>query len=243
VNDLSHARGRRLRAFSISDVHVTELGRSPDPKSEYAFCLVGGEYRKPPSDMQPVVSWPEPRNRRYVILYEHPAFEPYDEKNPAPPLPLFEDRTDLKRVAPPLVPAPAPAEPYLGTARPAYAGPAAEPKVEPDRAQFEEALRRARSAQWLSIPPPAIDMLLWCPTCHAQHIDKPEPHANWTNPPHRSHKCHACGTIWRPADVPTNGVAAIATRGEADTFRPLTAEEAAVAEALFHRPTLEDADE
>lgn len=40
----------------------------------------------------------------------------------------------------------------------------------------------------------------------------------WLNPPHRSHLCHRCGTIWRPADVPTNGVRAIGTKGEKDTW-------------------------
>ena len=40
----------------------------------------------------------------------------------------------------------------------------------------------------------------------------------WTNPPHRSHLCHACGCIWRPCDTPTNGVAAIQTRGKDDTW-------------------------
>ena len=74
-----------------------------------------------------------------------------------------------------------------------------------------------------------IDMVLHCPKCGMQHIDKPESpkHTNainslaglparglWTNPPHRSHLCHGCGHIWRPADVPTNGVAAIKTKGK-----------------------------
>ena len=72
-----------------------------------------------------------------------------------------------------------------------------------------------------------IDMLLFCPKCGVQHIDAPERVSDgrpvlyadaWTNPPHRSHLCHSCGTIWRPADVPTNGVAAIQTRGKADTW-------------------------
>lgn len=75
--------------------------------------------------------------------------------------------------------------------------------------------------------PEPIDMLLFCPKCGVQHVDAPEKaseghpvlYANaWTNSPHRSHLCHACGTIWRPADVPTNGVAAIQTRGKADTW-------------------------
>ncbi|MBR7972907.1 hypothetical protein KDX01_07225 [Burkholderia vietnamiensis] len=73
-----------------------------------------------------------------------------------------------------------------------------------------------------------IDMLLFCPKCGKQHVDEPEvvfgdaddsdSEVTWENPPHRSHLCHACGTIWRPADVPTNGVAAIQTRGKADTW-------------------------
>ncbi|WP_063892439.1 hypothetical protein [Burkholderia anthina] len=76
--------------------------------------------------------------------------------------------------------------------------------------------------------PEPIDMLLYCPKCGVQHIDHAEPAVEhehgavefeaWDNPPHRSHLCHACGTIWRPADVPTNGVAAIRTRGKADTW-------------------------
>ncbi|WP_322083962.1 DUF551 domain-containing protein [Burkholderia sp. BCC1972] len=73
-----------------------------------------------------------------------------------------------------------------------------------------------------------LDMQLFCPKCGVQHIDHAEPAVEhehgavefdaWDNPPHRSHLCHTCGTIWRPADVPTNGVAAIETRGKADTW-------------------------
>lgn len=75
-----------------------------------------------------------------------------------------------------------------------------------------------------------IDMLLHCPNCGMQHIDEPwkpgQPLTNeqitggeavWTNPPHRSHLCHGCGHIWRPADVPTNGVAEIKTKGKDDS--------------------------
>ena len=50
------------------------------------------------------------------------------------------------------------------------------------------------------------------------HHAPPEDQEAWTNPPHKSHKCHACGTIWRPADVATNGVQSILTRGKADTW-------------------------
>jgi hypothetical protein len=75
-----------------------------------------------------------------------------------------------------------------------------------------------------SIPEPEaapIPMVLFCPECGQQHIDKPEPEDGWENPPHKSHKCvgpNGCGCIWRPADVPTDGVAAIETHGTADTW-------------------------
>lgn len=64
----------------------------------------------------------------------------------------------------------------------------------------------------------AIPMVLHCPVCRTQHIDEPAP--GWTNPPHRSHKCGSCGCIWRPCDLPTVGVATVATKGQADTYDP-----------------------
>ena len=82
--------------------------------------------------------------------------------------------------------------------------------------------------------PSPIPMILHCPACGAQHIDAPEP-INWrdasrdaagtvgarrTNP-HCSHLCADCGRIWRPADVPTEGVAAIQSRGKADSPAPI----------------------
>jgi hypothetical protein len=82
--------------------------------------------------------------------------------------------------------------------------------------------------------PTPIDMVLFCPKCGVQHIDAPdhsilgfetaEGHelpSDWTNPPHRSHLCSECGHVWRPADVPTNGVAEITTKGKVDS--PLVA--------------------
>lgn len=46
----------------------------------------------------------------------------------------------------------------------------------------------------------------------------------WDNPPHKSHTCRldygGCGKIFRIADFPTNGVAAIKTRGKDDTWFP-----------------------
>lgn len=69
-----------------------------------------------------------------------------------------------------------------------------------------------------------IDMVLHCPKCHEQHIDAPMTSGHhelcgkpWANPPHRSHLCHYCGHVWRPADVPTNGIAAVKTRGKNDS--------------------------
>lgn len=79
--------------------------------------------------------------------------------------------------------------------------------------------------------PEPIDMVLHCPVCGMQHIDAPEQQdpnerdfgmttkesGAWTNPPHRSHLCHGCEHVWRPADVPTNGVQAVKTKGKADS--------------------------
>lgn len=75
-----------------------------------------------------------------------------------------------------------------------------------------------------------IDMVLFCPKCGAQHIDAPDSIEEstrkvftndaslpWANPPHRSHLCHGCGHIWRPADVPTNGVKFTKTQGKNDS--------------------------
>jgi hypothetical protein len=78
-----------------------------------------------------------------------------------------------------------------------------------------------------------IDMVLHCPACGLQHVDAPEHRKigvgvearcreTWVNPPHRSHLCHGCGHIWRPADVPTNGVAKIKTAGRADSLLATT---------------------
>ena len=67
-----------------------------------------------------------------------------------------------------------------------------------------------------------LPMVLHCPACGTQHIDKPEPDKGWANPPHKSHLCRACGVIWRPADVPTVGVEAASTRGKVDTWPKAT---------------------
>ncbi len=98
-----------------------------------------------------------------------------------------------------------------------------------------ESVRRTALALRADAEP--INMVLYCPEpyCGVQHVDAPEdcedegcPHYGsahshpdtWVNPPHKSHLCHRCGTIWRPADVPTNGVKAIKTAGKSDRLRP-----------------------
>lgn len=103
---------------------------------------------------------------------------------------------------------------------------------EPDGDPHGECAAEIRRLQATLARP--VDLVLFCPDCGLQHIDKPEGNflpghtaeendaalaamGCWTNPPHRSHLCHNCGHIWRPADVFTNGVAAVKTKGKADS--------------------------
>lgn len=94
----------------------------------------------------------------------------------------------------------------------------------------EPELKAGMAREALAQPEQPIDMVLFCPKCGVQHIDGPEetmqryhaadfgkPLVIWDNPPHRSHLCQGCGHIWRPADVATNGVLAIKTKGNADS--------------------------
>ena len=95
--------------------------------------------------------------------------------------------------------------------------------------QDKEAIEQAKQLAASPATPAPINMVLHCPKCGLQHIDAPDHphyggmtdatgfHPRWDNPPHRSHLCKGCGNIWRPADVPTNGVAAVATKGKADS--------------------------
>lgn len=69
--------------------------------------------------------------------------------------------------------------------------------------------RRSAIDQALAEP---IDMLLYCPQCGLQHIDAPDERTpDWKNPPHKSHLCHGCKTVWRQCDRPTNGVKQLAS--------------------------------
>jgi DNA-directed RNA polymerase subunit M/transcription elongation factor TFIIS len=85
-----------------------------------------------------------------------------------------------------------------------------------------ENVARALQSNAAQIEAP-VPMLLFCPVCHAQHIDEPDERTpDWDNPPHRSHLCHSCGCIWRPSDRATTGVAKLNTVGKADTWTPDT---------------------
>lgn len=53
--------------------------------------------------------------------------------------------------------------------------------------------------------PTPIPMMLACPRCHRSHVDKDQ----WATYPHRTHRCESCETEWRPANVPTVGVASL----------------------------------
>jgi hypothetical protein len=78
---------------------------------------------------------------------------------------------------------------------------------------------KAYFAQRIAALEAPIAMILHCPACHTQHLDAPDARSpEWTNPPHKSHLCHACGTIWRPCDRATVGVATIESKGAADTL-------------------------
>lgn len=92
-----------------------------------------------------------------------------------------------------------------------------------------------------------VPMLLFCPRCFEQHVDDAMPDVcelcglslaehpavgtvpsacfvftAWLNPPHKSHRCNSCNHVWRPADVPTEGVQAINSKGERDgSARPV----------------------
>lgn len=55
----------------------------------------------------------------------------------------------------------------------------------------------------------SIPMILFCPYCRTQHIDK-------DTRVHSSHHCTSCNHTWRPADVPTIGVDELTTRGNYD---------------------------
>lgn len=59
---------------------------------------------------------------------------------------------------------------------------------------MREELRRAR--------PLPIPMILHCPKCSTQHVDK----GAWVERAHRTHRCESCEHEWRPSNLATVGV-------------------------------------
>ncbi len=53
------------------------------------------------------------------------------------------------------------------------------------------------------VPPPE-PLVLHCPRCGTQHIDRDE----WATRPHRTHLCESCAHEWKPFEHPTVGVEA-----------------------------------
>lgn len=47
-----------------------------------------------------------------------------------------------------------------------------------------------------------IAMIMFCPLCHARHIDQ----GVFATKPHHTHSCQTCGLTWRPAVCDTVGV-------------------------------------
>lgn len=47
-----------------------------------------------------------------------------------------------------------------------------------------------------------IPMVLYCPHCHKQHIEK----GKWVTTGHRTHQCEFCGQGWTPSAHRTTGV-------------------------------------
>jgi len=90
--------------------------------------------------------------------------------------------------------------------------------VEQDAPALATAIGRIRMVADAGAALQPLNVVLPCPACGVLHVDAPEPQNDWTNPPHKSHLCHGCGAVWRPADVPTNGVAQVTTRGGGDTW-------------------------
>ncbi len=69
---------------------------------------------------------------------------------------------------------------------------------------LKQAIRYLRSEGNLrtSVEPPPVPMLLFCPTCGKQHLDK----GAFAHRLHATHACQHCGMVWRPAIVRTVGV-------------------------------------
>lgn len=113
--------------------------------------------------------------------------------------------------------------------------------LEPDQVPVILPVLRDWAIQYGAVFVP-VSMVLNCPRCGRQHIDKEETEvefhtriekglleprelaegpSRWSNPPHKSHTCQYCQTIWRPAPFETVGVESINSRGKADNWPPI----------------------
>lgn len=64
-----------------------------------------------------------------------------------------------------------------------------------------------------------VPMMLFCPKCGKQHVDKPDVANGWLNPPHATHTCAYCKTLWRPSNRNTAGVSLIKVEEEKHAAR------------------------
>lgn len=117
----------------------------------------------------------------------------------------------------------------------------------------------ARTDEWTDKPQ---DVVLFCPKCKEQHIDKAEPdvcelcgddqktHGTnrdvgilcdvftpWLNRPHKKHRCHSCNHVWRAAAFPTNGVAEIPDKQTAEASEVSTEAEQIAEHCRVHKIT------
>jgi len=72
----------------------------------------------------------------------------------------------------------------------------------------------SRGAEIKRLSKDPIEIILCCPECGEQHIDRIKPEQRWDNPPHKTHQCDFCNHCWRPCDRPTEGVGKTKTLGK-----------------------------
>jgi hypothetical protein len=73
---------------------------------------------------------------------------------------------------------------------------------ERERNAMKKELERLRNLEQQIGEAGPIPLLLWCPACHARHLDEGE----FAEKPHHTHACQSCGLAWRPAVAATVGV-------------------------------------
>lgn len=210
------------RAGRKARIYVTDAGGTYpvhgaillEDSTWYVECWTErGEVLVGPHDADIVYEW----RAQATQPVESGAMDGKEEIEPSPEILASLDKVVSQLATQPAQQAPAVSDLMVDTTPPATAR---------DRWMYEQGRLAERDPRSHSAAAP-IDMILHCPKCGKQHIDAPEgplvvdgravTPTLWHNPPHRSHLCHGCGHIWRPADVPTNGVATIKTKGKNDS--------------------------